>query len=81
MNDNKGNLPERPKISYERYRTVLIHEFVDNDGKCIPIDPPLSVQYSIMRGENFGVPTCLLLNEMMDKLKMALIENAERNGI
>ena len=65
------------KIPFERYRITLRHEFIDDQGEAYKIDDPLSVDYMMLRGEKYGMPMPLLINEMMDKLKMALIDLAK----
>lgn len=62
------------RISYERYRLTLRHEFVDCRGISFDLGDPLSVEYIMMRGEKLGIPTPMLLHEMMDKLKAALLD-------
>ena len=66
------------KIPYERYRIIMRHDFIDDQGKSYEIDDPLCADYTILRGEKYGMPMPLLLNEMMDKLKEALIDLADR---
>ena len=68
------------KIPFERYRIIMRHEYVDDQGKSYEIDDPLSVDYMILRGEKYGMPMPLLINEMMDKLKKALIDLANKGG-
>lgn len=68
------------KISYERYRIIMRHDFIDDQGKSYEIDDPLSVDYMILRGEKYGMPMPLLINEMMDKLKKALFDLANKEG-
>ena len=65
------------KIPYERYRIIMRHDFIDDQGKSYEIDDPLFVDYTIFRGEKYGMPMPLLLNEMMDKLKKAMIDLAK----
>ena len=65
------------KIPFERYRIILRHELIDDQGEAYKIDDPLSVDYMMLRGEKYGMPMPLLINEMMDKLKMALIDLAK----
>ena len=66
--------------SYERYRIILRHEFVDDRGRCYDLNEPLTVEYTILRGEKYGMPQPILLNEMIDKLKMELCDLAKKEA-
>lgn len=67
-------------ISYERYRLTLQHEFVDDHGANFNLDEPLVIEYIMLRGEAYRVPTPLLLNEMMDKMKAGLLNLVKKEG-
>ena len=65
--------------AFERYRIVLRHEYFDGNGNHYEIEEPLAVEYTVFRGDYYRpVPT--LINEMMDKLKFALIDRLKKDG-
>lgn len=68
------------KIPFERYRIIMRHEFIDDQGEVHEIDDPLFVDYKMLRGEKYGFSMPLLINEMMDILKKALIDLANKGG-
>lgn len=68
------------RIPYERYNLTLRHEFVDDRGTNFNLDEPLVIEYIMLCGEEHRVPTPLLLNEMMDKMKAGLLELVKKKG-
>lgn len=63
--------------SFERYRIVLRHEYSDGQGDHHEIEEPLAVEYTILRSECY-IPVPTLINEMMDKLKFALLDRLKK---
>ena len=63
--------------SFERYRVILKHEYFDNQGNHYEIEEPLAVEYTILRSEYY-IPVTILINEMMDKLKFALLDRLKK---
>ena len=63
--------------SFERYRIVLRHEYFDGQGNHHEIEEPVAVEYTILRGE-FFIPVPTLINEMMDRLKFALLDRLKK---
>ena len=64
------------KIPYERYCIVLTHEYVDSEGEKHSLEEPLAVEYLALDRYR----SVLLINEMMDKLKYALLERFQNNA-
>ena len=63
--------------SFERYRIVLRHEYFDGHGNHYNIEEPLAVEYTILRSEYY-IPVPTLINDMMDKLKFALLDRLKK---
>ena len=63
-------------ISFERYRLILRHEFLDGKGGRHDIEEPRVVECAIMHGMN-PYPVPLLINNMMEKMKAALLKEEE----
>ena len=60
-------------VPFERYRIVLYHDYYDTHGESHRVGEPLCVEYSIMHSERFcSVP--IMINEMMDKMRHALLD-------
>ena len=65
--------------SFERYRVILKHEYFDNQGNHYEIEEPLVLDYTFLRSEYYiSVPT--LINDMMDRLKFALLDRLKKDG-
>ena len=63
-------------ISFERYRLILRHEFLDGQGGRYDIEEPRVVECAIMHGmESYPVP--LLINDMMEKMKATMLKEEE----
>lgn len=65
--------------SFERYRIVLRHEYFDGNGNHYDIEEPLAVEYTVLHGDYY-IPVPRMINEMMDKIKFALIDRLKKDG-
>lgn len=73
-------MSELKKLSYEKYRIVLTHEYIDSDGQKHRLEEPLAVEYTLLLDNmGFTVRPSVLINEMMDKLKIGLLTRFENN--
>lgn len=68
-------------IAYEEYSLILKHELINGD-KTYQLDEPLIVKYvnfAHLNSQNPMISMTYLLNEMMDKLKHELLQEAMKN--
>lgn len=61
-------------MTTERYRLILTHEYVDDDGEAHKIEDPICTNYTIIRDE-YTPPTPVIINEMIERLKHFLLNN------
>ena len=61
-------------IPFERYKIILWHEYSDFDGQLHAIEEPRCVSYTVIHGKEYGGES-IIINEMMDKLKQALLQS------
>ena len=67
------------RMNFERYRLILRHDYVDEDGKNIyQIEEPLIMQYTICKNDKYYSP-CegVLLNQLMDWFKQEILKRKE----
>ncbi len=69
------------KISYEEYRLVLTHSYIDEDGERTMLDEPVNVAQVIPldRSRQMIPPVSVCINDMMDRMKQYILRRAE-NG-
>lgn len=58
----------------ERYRLILTHEYVDDDGEAHKIEDPICTNYAIIRDEHTP-PTPVIINEMLERLRHFMLNN------
>lgn len=63
-------------LPIERYRIVLKHEYVGNEGKPYQIEEPLCIEYMVPHSD-YLPPSTVLINEMMDRLKTAMLDRVK----
>ena len=56
----------------EEYRLTFEHYIVDNDGKKVRIDEPISIQYVVCMNNDISIP--IVLNSMIAKMRNYLLE-------
>lgn len=56
----------------EVYKLTFEHYIVDNDGKKVNIDEPISTQCVICMNKGISIP--IVLNSMIEKMKNYLLE-------
>ena len=61
-------------IQQERYTITLCHEYLDTDGKYKSLSEPIQVSYSMINVDTKSLLPVQIINDMMDRLKMCLIE-------
>ena len=68
-------------IPQERYTLTLRHEYVDSDGQHHSLEEPIAVSYAVMRMDEMSAPSsAIVINEMMERMRMYMIEGGEQNG-
>ena len=62
----------------ERYRLILKHEIIDEDGWAHNLEEPVVVQQIVtVEGKKYvGVP--ILINKMMEKMKDLLLQHISK---
>ena len=63
-------------MTIERYRLILTHEYIDDDGEAHKIEKPICTDYSIMPDEH-TLPVPVIINEMMEKLKSFMLNSVK----
>lgn len=53
--------------SFERYRLVLHHEYIDKHGKAFPLDEPITAQYIINKSTNIP-SSSYIVNDLINRL-------------
>lgn len=61
-------------MTFERYRLVLTHEYIDNDGKAHKLEDPICTEYNIMM-DKFAPPRSVIVNEMIERLKHFMLNS------
>ena len=61
----------------EVYKLTFEHYFIDNDGKKIRLDEPVSTQCVLRMRDNVSIP--MVLNSMIDKMRNYLLEVEKQN--
>lgn len=56
----------------EIYKLTLEHYIIDNDGKKVRIDEPISTQYIVCMKDGISIP--IVLNSMIEKMRNYLLE-------
>ena len=56
----------------EVYKLTFEHYIIDNDGKKVRIDEPISTQYVVCMKDGISIP--IVLNSMFTKMKNYLLE-------
>ena len=64
---------EKKGIAFERYRLVLFHEFIDDEGKAYRLDLPLSVCQVIEHFTRMQYGSAVIIDKMMDDFKEYLL--------
>lgn len=67
-------------VCIERYTLILKHEYIDGKGVSHQIDKPFVLSYSSVDLSKFGRPPGILINEMLDRFKDALLERLSQKG-
>ena len=66
-------------MTIERYRLILTHEYIDENGEAHKIEDPIRTEYSIMMDE-FAPPKAIIVNEMIEKLKHFMLNIIYQEG-
>ena len=56
----------------EVYKLTFEHYIIDNDGKKVRIDEPISTQYVVCMNNGISIP--IVLNSMFEKMRKYLLE-------
>lgn len=63
----------------EVYKLTFEHYIVDNDGKKVNIDEPISTQYVVFMKDGISIPT--VLNSMIERMRNYLLEIENESNI
>ena len=73
--DDLIRMEKKEPIVFETYRLVLHHVMTDTDGHSHNIEAPIVLVYSVDRlHDGYVVNSPILINEMMDRLKIRLLD-------
>lgn len=62
----------------EEYRLILTHEYHDSDGTHIRLDEPVVITHCFPHLDM--MPQSVVINEMMEKMKLYLLRECEHSG-
>ena len=66
---------KRPStIDYEQHEIIYRHWYITDKGERILVEEPISVSYSVVLGTNGWDARPYIVNEMIDKIKFALLD-------
>ena len=64
-------------MPHEQYTLMLLHEYVDSDGKVVQLDLPIKAQYVLAPVDGTYVPRVVLINEMLEKMSQYILNNVD----
>ena len=64
-------------MTFERYRLILVHEYVDEKGAAHRLEDPICTDYNIMY-DRVNPPASVIINEMLEKLKRFILSSMEK---
>ena len=71
-------MDDNEKIIAERYRLILKHEIIGNDGYTLDIEEPIVAEMLIQLGDMIDPYSIIVVNELLDKLRDYILR--KRNG-
>lgn len=69
---DKQKKSELKTLSFERYRLIFKHEYIDSDGEAHAIEEPLVINYNKI-ANLYNTSSSIVINDMIDKLKHELL--------
>lgn len=66
-------------MNIERYRLILIHEYIDKKGAVHRLEDPISVDYNIMSDES-NPPKSVIVNEMLERLRHFILDRIKKEA-
>ena len=64
----------------ERYRLILKHEYIDDDGIVHKIEDPYVIDNLSFDLAGYGCPPAIRVNAMIDQFKHELLERISQEG-
>lgn len=64
----------------ERYRLILKHEYIDDDGIAHKIEGPYVIDNLSFDLAGYGCPPAIRVNAMIDQFKHELLERISQEG-
>lgn len=63
-------------MTFERYRLILTHEYIDKKGVAHKLEDPICTDYSIML-DGINPPPAVIMNEMLERLRQFMLNSVE----
>jgi len=66
-------------MTFERYRLILTHEYIDEKGVAHRLEDPIRTDYSVVV-DRLAPPKAIIVNEMIEKLKHFMLNIIYQEG-
>lgn len=66
-------------MTFERYRLILTHEYIDKKGVAHKLEDPICTDYSIML-DGINPPPAVIINEMLERLRQFMLNSVEQES-
>lgn len=75
--ESYGGIQEGRDMTFERYRLVLTHEYIDKKGVAHKLENPICTDYNIMLDGN-NPPPAVIINEMLGRLRRFVLDGMKQ---
>ena len=66
-------------MTFERYRLVLTHEYIDEKGVAHKLEDPICTDYNIML-DGINPPPTVIINEMLERLRRFVLDRMKESA-
>ena len=60
-------------MTFERYRLILTHEYIDEKGVAHKLEDTICADYSIM-SDRINPPPAVIINEILERLRRFVLD-------
>ena len=64
-------------MTFERYRLILAHEYIDKKGAVHKLEDPICTEYSIA-SDGINPPPAVIINEIIERLRRFMLDRIEQ---